>query len=496
MPASFVPVIGLEVHVQLSTASKLFCRCSTAFGAPPNTQVCPVCIGLPGALPVLNRRALEFALRLGLAIGAQIDAHCQFDRKHYFYPDLPKGYQITQYKRPLCRGGLLEFETDGTVRAVRVRRAHLEEDAGRSVHAEAYVAHDETLVDLNRCGVPLVELVTEPELHSAQEAVSFVAELRRVVRALGICDGQMERGSLRCDANVSVRGAHGSAAGVPTELKNLNSLRSLQHALTAELRRQIHLRQQGKQVAHETLGWDPVQHQVIALREKEYAQDYRYFPEPDLPPVRISKRWLDRLRRELPELPLVRKRRLERLYALPSERAQVLIEDPGLADYFEEVAGLVGSPRLACNWVTGEVVRSAKELGVTMADFPVEASALAHLLMRVKEGLLSNYEARQLLRDSLSTGRPLEQLLAEQEPPPTTQEVAKAIAEVLAAHAELVARFRQGKTELLDFFLGQVLKRLGGKAPLHQVMAQLREQLAGQERSTVSGDSHQGSGQS
>jgi len=418
---------------------------------------------------------------LGLALGAKIDSHCQFARKHYFYPDLPKGYQITQYERPLCRGGTMEFEVDGGVRTIGLRQVHLEEDAGRSVHAEAYVGEEETLVDLNRCGVPLVEIVTEPELLSPREAVCFVSELRRLVRALGISEAQMERGELRCDANVSIRGAQESAAGVSTEIKNLNSLHALEWALTAEITRQMELRRQGKEVAHQTLLWQAAQQRVVATREKEYAHDYRYCPEPDLPPVRIPSRWLANLRRNLPELPLVRKRRLVELYLIPRDRARMHTEQPGLADYFEEVAQASGSARLACNWVTGEVVRWAKKLRVPMAQFPISASVLAQLLLRVRDGALSDHAARHVLEVMIATGKPMEEVLAVQGASPPAQEVAEIIAEVLGAHADLVAQFHEGKTELLDFFMGETMARLRGRADARQVIAQLKEKLGEQD---------------
>ncbi|HJU87233.1 MAG TPA: Asp-tRNA(Asn)/Glu-tRNA(Gln) amidotransferase subunit GatB, partial [Gemmatimonadota bacterium] len=409
----YEPVIGLEVHVQLSTASKIFCGCSTAYGAPPNTQICPICLGYPGSLPMLNAGAVDLALRAALALGCEVHPRSIFARKHYFYPDLPKGYQISQYDRPLATGGALEIRLDdGGSKTVRVTRVHLEEDAGKSSHAA-----DGTRVDFNRCGTPLIEIVSEPDLASPREAYLYLSTLKQTLEYLDVSDCNMEEGSLRCDANVSIRPRGESALSTKTEVKNVNSFRYVEAALAFEIERQAQLVERGEPVVHETLLWDSARGEARPMRSKEMSHDYRYFPEPDLEPLDVEPARLARVRSELPEAPAARAARLEAEYGLPAYDAGVLTGTRQLADWFEAAAREFGDAKEVSNWVMGEVLRLARERGAEVrlspAPEPLAPAALAELLRLKADGKISGSAAKDVLALMVATGKGAADIVAE-----------------------------------------------------------------------------------
>jgi aspartyl-tRNA(Asn)/glutamyl-tRNA(Gln) amidotransferase subunit B len=477
-------VIGLEVHAQLLTETKAFCGCPTVFGASPNASVCPVCLGLPGALPVLNRQAVEFALRLGLAIGAEIAPCFSFARKNYFYPDLPKGYQISQFGVPVCRGGGVDIDlADGTRRRIGIHHAHLEEDAGKSIHDRGA----ETLVDLNRSGVPLLEIVTRPEIRSPREAALTLSRIRQLVTYLGICDGTMEEGSLRCDANVSIRRRGEEPLGTKTEVKNMNSFRNVERALEFEIQRQTRLVEDGGTVVQETLLWDADRGVASPMRSKEESHDYRYFPEPDLAPVEVDGAWLEEVRRRMPELPAVRRDRLVDALGLPRYDADVLTAEKGTADYFESTVAALAeragvSPRkvakLASNWVMTEVLRIAGERNVPVEDSPVSPSHLAGLLALIQRGTVSGTIAKEVFVGMLN-GADAETIVRERNLVMISDggEILRAVTEVLARFPDQVAKYRAGNAKLFGFFVGEVMKRTGGKANPRLVTESLHKEL-------------------
>ena len=472
-------VIGLEVHAQLLTRTKIFCGCATTYGAPPNSQVCPVCLGLPGVLPVLNERAVTFAVMAGLAVGATIHPRSIFARKNYFYPDLPKGYQISQYDRPLCEGGGIEIHAEEVRKRIGLVRIHLEEDAGKSLHPEGKEGVSTTRVDLNRAGVPLIEIVSEPDLRSGVEAYHYLTKLKQILVYLDVCDGNMEEGSLRCDANVSVRPRGQAAFGTRTEIKNLNSFRYVEKAIAYEIDRQIALIESGGRVVQETLLWDSARGVAETLRSKEEAHDYRYFPEPDLLPVDLEAAWVEGLRATLPELPDALRERLVREQGIPEYDAEVLTETRALASYYEEVAARSGQPKLASNWIMTEVNAVRNKTGDSIESFPVRADRLGDLIALVANGRVSGKIAKQLFELMLTSPDGPEALVQKHGLLPIEDEAAlQALArEILAANPGPAAEFRAGKEKTFAFLVGQAMKQSRGRAHPEKLQAALRAVL-------------------
>ncbi|MCG8341944.1 MAG: Asp-tRNA(Asn)/Glu-tRNA(Gln) amidotransferase subunit GatB [Chlorobiales bacterium] len=470
-------VVGLEVHCQLSTNSKAFCGCSTEFGKPANTNVCPVCLALPGALPVLNRRVIEDAVKLGLATDCTIARQSILARKNYFYPDLPKGYQISQYEEPVCSEGTVHVDTDEGRRDIRLVRIHVEEDAGKSIHDIG----DDTFIDVNRCGVPLLEIVSYPDIRSAREASAYLQKLRQIVKYLGISDGNMEEGSLRCDANVSVRLKGAEEYGTRTEIKNMNSFKSVEKAIEYEAQRHIDVLESGGKIVQETRLWDADKQETRSMRGKEFAHDYRYFPDPDLVPVQIDDAMLESLKIELPEFPEARAERFVREFGIPGYDAGVLTAEREVADYFEEVVRCCGDAKAASNWVMGEVLRTLKENNIPVALFSVSPERLGGLIGLVAGGKISNTIAKQVFERMLETGDDAKAIVEKEglAQVSDTAEIERVVQDILEANPGQVDQYRSGKTRIFGFFVGQCMKAMKGKANPVVVNEILKQTLDG-----------------
>ena len=464
----FEPVIGLEVHAQLLTATKIFCACPTTFGAPPNTNVCPVCLGLPGALPVLNQHAVELAVRAALALGCSVQSRSIFARKNYFYPDLPKGYQISQYERPLALGGGISLSAGARTPLVRLTRIHMEEDAGKSLHHGQPDSDRMTSLDFNRSGVPLIEIVTEPDLRSAAEAADCFSRLREILVAIGANDGNMEEGSLRCDANVSVRPVGTATLGTKAEIKNVNSFRYVQKAIEFEIERQIDVLSAGGRIRQETRLWDSDSGETTSMRSKEEAHDYRYFPEPDLPPLDVDAAWVAEIQSALPELPEARKVRLIAAHGLNEYDADLLVRlIVGGADYFEQAVAAGASAKAVGNWIQGEIRRRLKDAGADdMAIVPVPPEALAELVSLTERGVVSSTVAKDVFDKMWSSGRRAQAIVDAEGLGQIGDESALAaiVASVIEQHPDPVAQYRAGRTNTLGFLVGTVMKASQGKA--------------------------------
>ncbi|MDN5347166.1 MAG: aspartyl-tRNA(Asn)/glutamyl-tRNA(Gln) amidotransferase subunit [Clostridia bacterium] len=471
-------VIGLEVHAELKTGSKAFCNCTTAFGGEPNTHVCPICLGLPGVLPKINRKVVEFGLKAALALNCQVASFCKFDRKNYYYPDLPKNYQISQYDLPLARHGFLEIEVNGEKKKIGIARVHMEEDAGKLIHVDGS-GGGYTLVDYNRAGVPLLEIVSEPDLRSPAEARAYMEQLKAVLEYTEVSDCKMQEGSLRCDANVSVRPLGSREFGTKTEVKNMNSFRALQRALEYEIERQIAILESGGRVVQETRGWDESRGVTVSMRSKEEAHDYRYFPEPDLVPLVIDQEWIEKVRRELPELPNSRRERLIRDYGLPPYDAGVITSSKALADYFDRAVALFPDAKQVSNWLMGDFLRLLNASGLEPDASPVKPEGLAELLKLQQEGTISIKIAKQVFEEMFATGKGARQIVEEKGLVQISDagELAAIVEKVLAEHPQVVADYRGGKDKALGFLVGQVMKATRGKANPALVNQLLKERL-------------------
>ncbi|MGH9358103.1 MAG: Asp-tRNA(Asn)/Glu-tRNA(Gln) amidotransferase subunit GatB, partial [Terriglobia bacterium] len=459
-------VIGLEVHVQLLTRSKIFCGCSTRFGDPPNSHTCPVCLGLPGALPVLNREAVSMAMKAALALNCTVNPHSRFARKNYFYPDLPKGYQISQYDEPLASDGWVEIEGTGQRKRVGITRVHMEDDAGKSLHEGFPDSAGASHIDLNRAGVPLIEIVTEPDLRSPEEAHEFLTRLKTLMLYLEVSDCNMEEGSLRCDANASVRPAGRTALGTKTEVKNLNSFRFLQRALAYETQRQMEILEGGGQVAQETRLWDSREQRTYSMRSKEFAHDYRYFPEPDLLPLVISEKWKEEAQRSMPELPDARRERFMRDYSLASHDAAQLTESRQLADYYEGVVTKGAEPKLAANWVLSELLYLLNEAKKGIAESPVATNHLAELVQIIAAGKVSGKMGKDILAEMFATSKSASDIIRQKglQQINDPKAIEAAAREIIAANPKQVEQYRGGKTATLGWFAGQLMKATRGQA--------------------------------
>jgi aspartyl-tRNA(Asn)/glutamyl-tRNA(Gln) amidotransferase subunit B len=475
----FEAVIGLEVHAQLLTRSKIFCGCSTLFGAEPNSQTCPICLGMPGVLPVLNKTAVEFAIKMGLATNCRIASRSKFARKNYFYPDLPKGYQISQYEQPLCENGWIDIEVADKIKRIGITRIHLEEDAGKSVHDEVYVDKDSTLIDLNRCGTPLIEIVSEPDFRSPAECSAYLNKLRKMVRYLGICDGNMEEGSLRCDANISIRPAGQKTLGTRTEIKNMNSFRNVEKALQFEVERQITILGQEETIEQSTLLWDANLNQAKIMRWKEEAHDYRYFPEPDLVPVVVSDKWIANIKEKLPEMPDIKQNRFMDEYKLPAYDAEILTSSLELADYFEEICKKIDHPKLVSNWIMGEVLKILNEKGIAIKEFSIPAQRLAELLDAVNKNVVSSSAAKKVFEYMLQSSESIDHIIEilGLKQLSDSSEIERIIEQIIMENKKEVEAYRAGKEKLFGFFIGQVMKASKGKANPHTVNQILKEKL-------------------
>jgi aspartyl-tRNA(Asn)/glutamyl-tRNA(Gln) amidotransferase subunit B len=480
MSGAWETVIGLEVHAQLLTRSKMFCGCATTFGAPPNHQTCPVCQGMPGVLPVINRRAVEFGIRTARALHCRINPVARFARKHYFYPDMPKNYQISQYEAPLAEDGWLELEMDGAARRIGIERLHLEEDVGKLTHeGGVFETASASLVDYNRAGVPLMEIVSRPDLRSPAEAAEYLRSLRTILRYLGVCDGNMEAGSLRCDANVSVRRAGAAELGTKVEIKNMNSFRHVKDALEYEAARQIRALERGDRVVQETRLWNPERGATAAMRSKEYAHDYRYFPDPDLVPVEPAAAWVTAIEQDLPELPRARRQRFLAEYGLPLHDAELLTSDRALADYFEEAVRVHGNPKALANWIGSELLRELKGDPAAVATALVRPAALARLVALIDEGTISGKMAKELFERMARTGEDPDAIVRREGLRQVADEDAlgRVIDEVVTAHPGVVDDYRRGKKQAAGFLVGQVMKATQGKANPQVVNRLLGERL-------------------
>jgi aspartyl-tRNA(Asn)/glutamyl-tRNA(Gln) amidotransferase subunit B len=477
--ARYEPVIGLEVHVQLGTASKIFCGCPTSFGEPPNTNVCPVCLGLPGALPVLNRRAVELAVMASLALNCRVNATSRFARKNYFYPDLPKGYQTSMYDEPLSEHGWVDIEVDGTRKRIGITRIHMEDDAGKSVHEGFSDSDRYSYVDLNRTGTPLIEIVSEPDMRSPEEAYAYLTEVKQVLQFAGVSTCDMEKGHLRCDANISVRLRGAEKLGTRAEVKNLNSFRFLKAALEYEIARQVAVVESGGAVVQETRLYDADAGETFGMRSKEHAHDYRYFPEPDLVPLRVGESWLAEIRSAMPELPASRRARFIESYGLREYDAAILTQSRDLADYFEEAATVSGDPKTAANWVIVELMAVLNAAGKEISEAPIPAARLGELVAMIHSGDLSGKLAKEVFAKMVETGD-APAVIVEREGLRQISDTAaldKIIEEVLARNTKQVEQYRAGKTKVLGFLVGQVMAATRGQANPGTVNQLLKKKL-------------------